>query len=188
MAGVKRLGRWAFNILAGVSLVLCMATVVLWVRSYRTPIHRTRVTATFDQHTVQAFEGGVHWSKMLAARSFRTDELARPPVRDSSGGGAKPIERIDRRLIPGIAWREGWATEQLKSGPFRYAIYCSISVHLVVPVFMTALVPIAWMLTWPGRRRLRRVERGLCGRCGYDLRATSERCPECGMVKPQPAP
>jgi hypothetical protein len=31
---VKRIGRWAFNMLAGVSLVLCLATMALWVRSH----------------------------------------------------------------------------------------------------------------------------------------------------------
>ena len=30
------------------------------------------------------------------------------------------------------------------------------------------------------RRQLSRLNHGLCPECGYDLRASPERCPECG--------
>ena len=47
-----------------------------------------------------------------------------------------------------------------------------------------ALLPVGRSVAAVGSRhtRCRRATGGLCGTCGYDLRATPHRCPECGAV------
>jgi hypothetical protein len=53
-----------------------------------------------------------------------------------------------------------------------------IPVHILMAVGYT----LATMLLFWCRRRLQRRLAGQCLTCGYDLRASPERCPECGTA------
>ena len=63
--------------------------------------------------------------------------------------------------------------------------------HVVVPYWSllaaTALPPLLWLGVRSRRTLLlrRRKRLGLCVRCGYDLRASPGRCPECGTPAPR---
>ena len=81
-------------------------------------------------------------------------------------------------------WRESlrfnWRSEvmTLKSGA---TIKSRI---LAVPLWCPACVFAIAPAVANRRRRVRRqrIRDGLCIRCGYDLRASGDRCPECGAV------
>jgi hypothetical protein len=68
--------------------------------------------------------------------------------------------------------------------PTGNIVWSGRSWHLVLPYWLlatlTGLLPFSWLTLW--RRRLKRLGSGRCRACGYDLRATPDRCPECGAT------
>lgn len=58
------------------------------------------------------------------------------------------------------------------------------SMAVFVPHWAIALLLVILPAIWLPRelRRRRRLRHGLCVKCGYDLRASPTRCPECGTA------
>jgi len=91
-----------------------------------------------------------------------------------------------QREKPAYRWPDAGDVQWVRGG-FRYLRITSDGMrrwNLVVPFWVLGILfaapPGLW---WRGRMKVRRRRRlGLCASCGYDLRATPGRCPECGKV------
>ena len=61
-----------------------------------------------------------------------------------------------------------------------------LAIHFIDLAGIAVLASIALMMwwRWKDNKREQRERDGLCISCGFDLRATPERCPECGTVPP----
>lgn len=70
----------------------------------------------------------------------------------------------------------GFGGVSMKFGTSRGGL---LAVPYWFPTILFAALPLAWLLVRVERRG---VPEGRCPACGYDLRATPDRCPECGTI------
>ena len=73
-----------------------------------------------------------------------------------------------------------WGFKTSIVGPWISHYRGSTSIVIPLPLFAIFLGSIFIYCASPSRRRRKRKKLGLCLKCGYDLRASKDRCPECG--------
>ena len=175
------------NFLSTLSLLLCMATLAWWVRSFLpSDLHvgaaDGRMVVLFcDASLTQSWESnnahvspGEKWKAVHAGRFIRPVTY----VRKWSPNGSSAT--VIANTPPGVRSFLGFA--YATEAPPPTGTYYLFTLPLLLPAFLLAVPPAAALLA---RRRARRRNRGgLCRRCGYDLRGTPDRCPECGAVPP----
>jgi hypothetical protein len=189
----RRLPRILLNAATAVSLVLCAATATLWVRSWIAwdgiaYTRQKRIGASGWSYEVYGLESGcggvaVHHYE---ARSKQREEGSGAALYHLTEAGAVPVKRT-------TGWDFEWVLEW---GPLWFSGAPDDRIHglwrAVIPYWLVTLatgIPVARALVgWAWNRHRKRAGRAVCASCGYDLRATPDRCPECGAVPPPPLP
>jgi hypothetical protein len=173
-----------FNLLAAASLALCVAMVAAWARSYRVAdalywIARTRQSVVGFDNTRGQVVFARFWvisgPDPLGTAGLHHDVL--PP--DDLHSSAGHVD-LDWQFLGFFV--KATRSRQNVSGPsvVRDLI---IAVPTWFPVLILTLPPAIWLK----RLRARYRQFGRCTQCGYDLRATPERCPECRTIVKPPA-
>jgi hypothetical protein len=162
-----------FTIISALSLLLCLATLALWVRSYwvnddlqylRQPSSASfgmqgncgELVLSVFQFPSYAIDGVWTYDEYVSAAEQRFSQ---------------PGEGDPAIWVLGFGF--DYRPQDVIPASFIFFPHWSLAILL-------AILPAIHLRAILRARRRNRI--GLCRNCGYDLRATPDRCPECGTV------
>ena len=196
--------RWLFRVTAGLSLLLSIAAIGVWVRSYWVYDVMSRQCIEFNS---DGTENTLVWFQSWRGTFVVSRQLSTTPRWGSVG----KIDSVDRRFY--VRWdalRKSLTDLRAEAGPFRFQLLgigygstfhqkpvdpaqdltggITASRWVVAPwaaiALLFLLLPacgVGW--EWKRYRRRRWQRKGRCARCGYHLRGSADECPECGTAK-----
>jgi hypothetical protein len=160
----RRLARHLFTLCAAASLLLCVAAAAMAVRSFSVEDELEYLSPGGRLLMLISKNGRLD---VLYLSSWISDDDPGFTYMQGSPAAYGGTDYSKRALGFG-------AGVQLNGGRFVNIPYWFLALSAAVPPFV-AVKRI--------RKRRRLSRRGLCAVCGYDLRASPDRCPECGVVR-----
>lgn len=180
----RAMKRHARRLLVGLSLLGCVGCLILWARSYSTMDsldwyrHPKPPVRTYDD-----LRGLFSQYGSIGFGYVRVDHPGPPEF--PSGW------RYSSNPPLGVGWPRrfrflGFGTWRLEypANPGMGTMHVSglELPHWLLAMLLATAPAMAARRMWLARRRRRRLKTGLCAECGYDVRASADRCPECGFV------
>ena len=166
--------RRLFNLAAALSLLLCVAMVLLWVRSH------LKFTDVFFFQT--AGGNSLYVFSELARIDLSLGTVSGGPPRRQANWQSSHTDAWFASPPPGVSVWYRLHFRRLERWTLRHGDQSVSMRGIMLPLWFPAsafsLLPAVWLARAWKRKRRRRPH--LCPKCGYDLRATPNRCPECG--------
>ena len=176
---MPRPGRRLSTLASTASLALCLATAVLWFRCEGTGSDGLEFV-WWRGFALHSFDRALFFSTFPDPRLG--DERRWPFVHagrdsgNSDGYWSFLVVYAHGHHAAGL----GWGSVDLAAVRRRPCVRVLMVPHAYLGLAL-AILPTLRFTRFVARRR--RVGAGLCPTCGYDLRATPDRCPECGTAR-----
>jgi hypothetical protein len=156
------------------SAVVCLMCVVMGVRSY---FQEEMIGYSSPQSQTEMWTNRYITSAngVVSAIEVRFDQQLFGTLQGQAPTDLTYTAITTLPLPPGQPWfvRRGfnYQNQSSRNGPERIR---AVSTPYWFPAIVCALPPLLWL------SRRRPIPQGYCQTCGYDLRETPDRCPECG--------
>jgi len=185
---LRRVSRYVFTMLCCLSLLLAIATAILWLRgrhrfdalAYR----RYAINPTLFCETDYLLDLGNGSLWFMINWHHTTDQLFISAMRDAPPPSGFSVDESGNFAVgfpPPPGSHLGFFAAIDPESPGTVG---ALRIHLPYTgiLCLSMILPIICLATGILHYRRRQPVVGRCAKCGYDLRATPDRCPECGTA------